>query len=170
MTARTALVVGGTGDIGRAVLSRFRAGGLRVLGASNEVPVDTADLLRVDLRDEASVISLFERAERVLGPVQVLVNCAGIGRFAPLEETSVEDWRETLEVNLTGAFLCAREAFKRMKASGGGRILQIGSVSDHLTLPMNAAYAASKHGVRALTGVVNEEGKGCAVQIGRAHV
>lgn len=164
MNARNALVVGGTGDIGQAVLARLRAGGMRALSASNEVDAKTEDALHVDLRDEASVITLFERAERLQGPLHVLINCAGIGRFAPIEETSVSDWRETLEVNLTGAFLCAREAFKRMKAGGGGRIIQIGSVSDHLTLPMNGAYAASKHGVRALTGVLNEEGKACAVR------
>ena len=164
MTARNAIVVGGTGDIGRAVLERLRAEGLRALCASNEVVTPSADALRVDLRDEASVIALFEEAERRMGAPHLLINCAGIGRFAPLEETSVHDWRETLEVNLTGAFLCAREAFKRMKARGGGRIIQIGSVSDHLTLPQNAAYAASKHGVRALTGVLNEEGQGCAVR------
>ncbi|QRO00389.1 SDR family oxidoreductase [Archangium violaceum] len=159
MSARNAIVVGGTGDIGKAVTARLRAEGLRVVCASNDVRQETPDEMRVDVTDEASVISLFDRAEKQLGPLALLVNCAGFGAFTPLEEMSLHDWRKTLDVNLTGTFLCAREAFKRMKAHGGGRLIHIGSVSDHLALPMNGAYAASKHGVRGLTGVLNEEGK-----------
>jgi NAD(P)-dependent dehydrogenase (short-subunit alcohol dehydrogenase family) len=159
MSARSVLVIGGTGDIGKAVIDKLRAEGLRAVCASNDVGQETADALRVDITDEASVASLFERAERELGPMGVLVNCAGSGVFTPIADTSVHDWRRTLEVNLTGAFLCAREAFNRMKTRGGGRLIHLGSVSDHLTLPMNAAYAASKHGVRALTGVLNAEGQ-----------
>lgn len=159
MSARNAIVIGGTGDIGKAVVGALRAEGLRVVCAADDVGQETPEERRVDITDEASVASLFETAEEALGPISLLVNCAGVGVFTPISETSVHDWRKTLEVNLTGAFLCSREAFNRMKARGGGRIIHIGSVSDHLTLPMNGAYAASKHGVRALTGVLNEEGK-----------
>ncbi|WNG41716.1 SDR family oxidoreductase [Archangium violaceum] len=160
MSAQNAIVVGGTGEIGKAVLGRLRAEGLRVVCASNDVQQETSEALRVDVTDEASVSSMFDRAEKALGgPITVLVNCSGVGVFAPIPEISVQDWRKTIDVNLTGAFICAREAFKRMKAGGGGRIIHMGSVSDHLTLVDNAAYAASKHGVRGLTGVLNEEGK-----------
>jgi NAD(P)-dependent dehydrogenase (short-subunit alcohol dehydrogenase family) len=159
MGVRNAIVVGGTGDIGKAVIDRLRAEGLRVVCAANDVRPETPDGMCVDITDEASVAALFEKAEKELGPLSLLVNCAGVGVFTSIADTSVQDWRRTLEVNLTGAFLCSREAFKRMKARAGGRIVHIGSVSDHLTLPLNAAYAASKHGVRALTGVLNEEGK-----------
>jgi NAD(P)-dependent dehydrogenase (short-subunit alcohol dehydrogenase family) len=164
MSARNVVVVGGTGEIGKAVVSRLRADGLRVVCAAIDVSRETADELRFDITDEASVASLFERAEQAVGPLSVLVNCTGVGVFTPLAETSVQDWRKTLEVNLTGAFLCSREAFNRMKTRGGGRLIHIGSVSDHLTLPMNGAYAASKHGVRALVGVLNEEGKPYAIR------
>jgi NAD(P)-dependent dehydrogenase (short-subunit alcohol dehydrogenase family) len=164
MSARNAIVVGGTGEIGRAVTAKLRAEGLRVVCAANDVKQETSDALRFDITDEASVASLFERAEQALGPIGVLINCAGVGVFTSIAETSVQDWRKTLEVNLTGAFLCSREAFNRMKPRGGGRIIHIGSISDHLTLPMNASYAASKHGVRALTGVLNEEGKEFAIR------
>ncbi|WP_434380955.1 SDR family oxidoreductase [Melittangium boletus] len=159
MSARNAIVVGGTGEIGQAVLGRLRAEGLRVVGASNDVPRATSEALPVDVTDEASVAGMFDQVERTLGPVHLLVNCSGVGVFAPILELSVQDWRKTIDVNLTGAFICAREAFKRMKAAGGGRIIHMGSVSDHLTLLDNAAYAASKHGLRGLTGVLNEEGK-----------
>jgi NAD(P)-dependent dehydrogenase (short-subunit alcohol dehydrogenase family) len=159
MSARSAIVVGGTGDIGRAVTDRLRAEGLRVVCASNDVRHESSDELRVDVTEEASVASLFDRVEETGGPLALLVNCCGFGSFTPIEDTSIHDWRKTLDVNLTGTFLCAREAFRRMKTRGGGRLIHIGSVSDHLTLPMNAAYAASKHGVRGLTGVLNEEGK-----------
>jgi NAD(P)-dependent dehydrogenase (short-subunit alcohol dehydrogenase family) len=164
MEARNAIVVGGTGEIGKAVLARLRAEGLRTVCASIDVRQETSEDLRMDVTDEASVTSMFERAEKELGPISILVNCSGIGVFASLPEVSVHDWRRTIDVNLTGAFLCSREAFKRMKTQGGGRIIHIGSVSDHLTLVNNAAYAASKHGVRGLTGVLNEEGKAYSIR------
>lgn len=159
MSARNGVVLGGTGAIGKAVIEKLRAEGLRVVCAANDVAHESPGQMRVDITDEASVASLFDRAEKEVGPIGVLINCAGVGVFTSLEDTSVEDWRRTLEVNLTGAFLCSREAFKRMKTRGGGRLIHIGSISDHLTLPMNGSYAASKHGVRALVGVLNEEGK-----------
>ncbi|WPB73477.1 SDR family oxidoreductase [Archangium violaceum] len=159
MSVRNMIVIGGTGEIGKAVIARLRAEGVRAVCASNDVKQETADERRVDITDEASVASLFERAEKEVGPISVLINCAGVGVFTSIADTSVQDWRKTLEVNLTGAFICSREAFNRMKTRGGGRLIHIGSISDHLTLPMNGSYAASKHGVRALTGVLNEEGK-----------
>lgn len=164
MDARSAIVVGGTGEIGKAVLARLRAEGLRAISASNDVKQETPEDLRVDVTDEASVTAMFEKAEQAVGPIALLVNCSGVGVFAPLPEISAHDWRRTIDVNLTGAFLCSKEAFKRMKARGGGRIIHIGSVSDHLTLVNNAAYAASKHGVRGLTGVLNEEGKAYSIR------
>ncbi|MBZ4401527.1 SDR family oxidoreductase [Myxococcus sp. AS-1-15] len=163
MSARNAIVVGGTGNIGAAVIHRLRAEGLHVICASEDVTRESSDSMRVDVTDEASVRSLFDKAS-ANGPLHLLVNCSGFGAFTPIEETSLADWRRSLDVNLTGAFLCAREAFKRMKAHGGGRIVHIGSVSDHLTLPMNGAYAASKHGLRGLTGVLNAEGKDHAIR------
>lgn len=141
------------------MISKLRTEGLRVVCASNDVKQETAEDLRVDVTDESSVVEMFERAEKQWGPIGLLINCSGVGVFAPLTEISAADWRRTIDVNLTGAFLCSREAFKRMKGRGGGRIIHIGSVSDHLTLVDNGAYAASKHGVRGLTGVLNEEGK-----------
>nr|BDT32501.1 SDR family oxidoreductase [Myxococcus sp. MH1] len=163
MSARNAIVVGGTGNIGAAVIHRLRAEGLHVICASEDVTRESSDSMRVDVTDEASVRSLFDKAS-ANGALHLLVNCSGFGAFTPIEETSLADWRKSLDVNLTGAFLCAREAFKRMKAHGGGRIVHIGSVSDHLTLPMNGAYAASKHGLRGLTGVLNAEGKDHAIR------
>lgn len=164
MSNRNVIVVGGTGDIGSAVTQRLRAEGLRVVCAANDVTAETPDTLRVDVTREDSVQSMFDKAEAALGPVSVLVNCTGVGVFTPLHETSLDDWNRTLDVNLTGTFLCAREAFRRMKPRGGGRLIHIGSVSDHLTLPMNGAYAATKHGVRGLTGVLNEEGKAFGIR------
>lgn len=164
MSGRNVIVVGGTGDIGRAVTRKLRAEGLRVLCAANDVATEGADSVHVDVTREDSVVSMFDNAEAALGPISVLVNCSGVGVFTPLEALSLEDWRRSLDVNLTGTFLCAREAFRRMKPRGGGRLIHIGSVSDHLTLPMNGAYAASKHGVRGLTGVLNEEGKALGIR------
>jgi NAD(P)-dependent dehydrogenase (short-subunit alcohol dehydrogenase family) len=160
MSVRNAVVIGGTGDIGRAVIARLQAEGLRVLCAAHDVHEETPAAMRVDITDESSVMALFEKTENALGPISLLVNCAGGGGFTPIADTSIHDWRRTLDVNLTGAFLCAREAFKRMKAREGGRLIHIGSVSDHLSLPLNAAYAASKHGLRGLVGGLERGGEG----------
>ncbi|MBN8227979.1 SDR family oxidoreductase [Corallococcus macrosporus] len=164
MSTRNVIVVGGTGDIGRAVVHKLRAEGLRVLSAAQDVTEETSDALHVDVTREDSVTSMFDKAEARSGPLSVLINCAGFGAFTPIHETSLENWNRSLAVNLTGTFLCAREAVRRMKSRGGGRIIHIGSVSDHLTLPMNGAYAASKHGVRGLTGVLNEEGQAFGIR------
>src|SRR5207253_8528428 len=87
-----------------------------------------------------------------LGGLYALVNNAGMSKQAPALELSYEDWRETLAVDLDGAFLCAQRAARRMVAAGaGGRIVNVTSVHEHVPLPQSAAYVAAKHGLGGLT-------------------
>jgi NAD(P)-dependent dehydrogenase (short-subunit alcohol dehydrogenase family) len=164
---QTILVTGGTRGIGKAICETLSTEGVRVIATSRTTPSFPAQFPQpgevkeapLDVTSESSVTTLFNWLDSQSVSLDALVNNAGVGTFKPLCETTLEEFESNLRTNLTGSFLCAREAMKRMKLKGGGRIIQIGSISDHLTLSENGAYAASKFGVRALVGVINEEGK-----------
>jgi NAD(P)-dependent dehydrogenase (short-subunit alcohol dehydrogenase family) len=89
-----------------------------------------------------------------LGGVDVLVNNAGTGSSASFLELSFEEWMQTLDVDLTGAFLCAQRAARHMVRAGGGRIINVTSVHEHVPLPESAAYCAAKGGLGLLTKVM----------------
>jgi NAD(P)-dependent dehydrogenase (short-subunit alcohol dehydrogenase family) len=152
---RVALVTGGSRGIGRCIAETLRDQGAHV--ASGDIDTEAiAGVLAVslDVSSEASVDEAFTRIEAELGPVELLVLNAGILSKASLEDTTSEDWRRTLEVNLTGPFLCARRAVSRMREAGYGRIVAIGSSAGitgaGAAPPALSAYAASKAGVMAL--------------------
>ncbi len=109
---------------------------------------------RLDLSDAATGAAAVDELAEDLGRLDVLVNNAGLGRPAPFLEMSLEDWRDVLEVNLTGAFVCAQAAARRMVAAGGGRIINVTSVHEHVPLEQSAAYSASKGGLGLLTKVM----------------
>jgi NAD(P)-dependent dehydrogenase (short-subunit alcohol dehydrogenase family) len=115
----------------------------------------------------ASVLALFRRAQEAFGRIDILVNNAGISAPGNLATLTLEDWRRVLEVNLTGAFLCAREAFKAMRRQGGGRIINIGSVSARVPRPHSAPYTTSKFALEGLTRALALDGRrhGIAVSI-----
>lgn len=161
---KTAIVIGGTGGIGSSVVSQLIKKNYRVVTASNDIQnyhiissLETA--LFVDVTHETSVLELFKKTDQLFKKIDVLVNCSGLGIFKPIDEFSLQEWNSVIQINLTGAFLCAKEAFKRMKISGGGRIIHMGSVSDHIPLVSNAAYGSSKYALRGLTKILTEEGK-----------
>src|ERR671925_632834 len=126
-------VTGGSSGIGRATAERFAALGDRV------VPVSRSE--GCDVTDEAAVTELFER----LGPVDVLVNNAGMGESAPLHRTTLESWRAHLDVNATGAFLCTRAVVPAMRERGRGAIVTVASTAGRVGAPYTAAYSAAKH-------------------------
>ena len=114
---------------------------------------------RCDVTDEAAVAALFES----LGPVDVLVNNAGVASSAPLERTTLADWREQLDVNATGAFLCTRAALPGMAERGSGRIVTVASTAGLVGAKYTAAYTASKHAAVGLTRAVAAEVAGTGV-------
>ena len=162
---RVALVSGGARGIGRRIAETLRDLGARVAaGDLDEPAIDGVLGLRLDVTDEASVEHGFARAERELGPVELLVLNAGVFVIEPFEETTLASWRRTLDVNLTGAFLCARRALPGMRAAGFGRVVAIGSSAGKTGGAKSvAAYAASKAGVMTLAKSIASEYAGSGV-------
>jgi NAD(P)-dependent dehydrogenase (short-subunit alcohol dehydrogenase family) len=158
---KVAVVIGGTGDIGKCVVESLLLENFHVVIASNEDSLKVSPYIEnffVDVTIEKSVIDLFENVDKKFKKIDVMINCSGIGVFKPIEELTAMDWNSVMNVNVTGAFLCAREAYVRMKKEGG-RIIHIGSISDHVPLINNAVYGSSKFALRGFTKIINEEGK-----------
>ena len=163
--ARTAIVTGGGRGIGAAVARALTARGLAVTVFART----RAELERIveargaalavagDVRRDEDVARLVAEHERVLGPVDVLVNDAGILVRGLAEETSPAAFREVLDVNLTGAFLCARAVIPGMKARRRGRIVNMTSISGTVGTAEACAYNASKWGLVGLTKCLAEE-------------
>jgi NAD(P)-dependent dehydrogenase (short-subunit alcohol dehydrogenase family) len=130
-----------------------------------------------DVTRGESVRALFDRVKETFGRMDVLFNNAGISAPpVPLEELSPEDWQRVVAVNLTGAFLCTREAFRLMKSQEpmGGRIINNGSISAHAPRPNSAPYTATKHAITGLTKSTSLDGRkyniACGqIDIGNAH-
>jgi NAD(P)-dependent dehydrogenase (short-subunit alcohol dehydrogenase family) len=130
-----------------------------------------------DVSDSGSVQALFVRAKESFGRLDLLFNNAGI--FIPgmeIDELSVEQWKAVVDINLTGSFLCAREAFRMMKTQDprGGRIINNGSISAHAPRPNSVPYTATKHAITGLTKSLSLDGRrydiACGqIDIGNAH-
>jgi len=160
---RVVVVTGGGKGIGKAVVERFAAAGERVVAVGRDrealEATDAAEADVCDVTDEEQVTALFER----LGPVDVLVNNAGAATSAPLERTTLDDWRALLDVNATGAFLCTRAVLGGMIARGSGRIVTVASTAARVGVRYAAAYTASKHAAVGLMRAVAAEVAGTGV-------
>lgn len=163
---RVALVTGAGTGIGRAVCLALLDDGYSVVLAGRRLEpmqetvslagADSARTLCVptDVGKPDQVQELFARAEQTFGRLDLLFNNAGsFTPGIPLEELSYEQWQNTVDVNLTGPFLCAQQAIRIMKAQTprGGRIINNGSISAHVPRPMSAPYTATKHAITGLT-------------------
>jgi len=165
LEGRTAIVTGGGRGIGAAVAAALTAGGARVtVFARTARDLDAvvragAAALAVtgDVSREDDVARLVDAHARALGPCDVLVNNAGILERDLVEELSPARWRAVLEVNLTGAFLCARAVVPGMKARRRGRIVNVASLSGTIGTERASAYNASKWGLIGLTKCLAEE-------------
>ncbi|MCH8236519.1 MAG: SDR family oxidoreductase, partial [Chloroflexi bacterium] len=115
------------------------------------------------------VISLFEQTVARFGRLDILVNNAGVGQSGPIEETSFADWQYIVSINLSGPFLCTREAFKIMKKQGGGRIINIGSISAMVPRHGSVGYASTKHGMTGLTKSTALEGREFGISCGQLN-
>ena len=155
---RTALVTGARSGIGRRVADVLEDLGATVIGIDLEPTAEPRVVLAGDVRDERAIDRCFAAIERDVGPVELLVTCAGIFVPTPIAELTAQAWRDTLDVNLTGTFLCALRALGPMRRAGFGRIVTISSGAglDGGTEAC-AHYAASKGGVIALTKALAKE-------------
>jgi NAD(P)-dependent dehydrogenase (short-subunit alcohol dehydrogenase family) len=174
MTQRVAVVTGAGSGIGRAVAVALLKESYAVVLCGRRVePLEQtarmagtgSGLTRVistDVANPDSVSNLFAAVTREFGRIDVLFNNAGINvPGATIDELTVEQWRSVVDVNLTGAFLCAREAFRLMKTQTprGGRIINNGSISAYVPRPNSAPYTATKHGITGLTKSISLDGR-----------
>ncbi|MEA2331465.1 MAG: 2-keto-3-deoxy-L-fuconate dehydrogenase [Thermoleophilaceae bacterium] len=159
LAGKHAVVTGAASGIGAAIAARFAVEGARVVAADIDEPALQATVTRlegtvsgvhVDVTDEASVSGLVAAAERD-GPLDVLVNVAGVGVTTTAPDTPLEVWERVFAVNARGTFLCCKHAIPAMAAHGGGAIVNIASVAGLVGVPNRAAYCASKGAVIALT-------------------
>jgi NAD(P)-dependent dehydrogenase (short-subunit alcohol dehydrogenase family) len=126
-----------------------------------------------DVSDPAGVEALFDAVVSRAGRLDLLVNNAGtFGPSAPVGEYPIDGWSSTLATNLTGAFLCARAAFRQMarQSPSGGRIINNGSISAHVPRPNAVAYTASKHGMTGLTKQLALEGRSLGIACGQIDI
>ena len=173
LAGRLAVVTGASRGIGAATAEAVAAAGAHVvLAARDEEALDgvagrirdgggEATAAPTDVSDVERVERLFATVEEA-GSLAALVCAAGVLRSAPFEQTTPQTWAETLDVNLTGSFLCCRAAFRAMRKSGEGRIVNIASLSGVYAtekFPGLAAYNVSKYGVIGLTEAIAAEGK-----------
>jgi NAD(P)-dependent dehydrogenase (short-subunit alcohol dehydrogenase family) len=179
-----ALVTGGGSGIGRAVALALQEVGYAVaitgrrwleLDNTAALGVDGPPMLCVpsDVRDPESVRGLFARVEEVFGRLDLLFNNAGVfGPAAKFDEITYEQWSDVVASNLTGAFLCAQEAFKMMKSQTprGGRIINNGSISAHAPRPNSAPYSSTKHAMLGLTKSLSLDGREFDIACGQIDV
>jgi NAD(P)-dependent dehydrogenase (short-subunit alcohol dehydrogenase family) len=161
-TSKVALVTGAARGIGLAAAKRFLAEGFAVALLDIEGDLlnsavaalgrpDHTLALHCDVSDAKGVAAAIERVGKRFGRLDALVNNAGIAVFAPIMETSDAEWSRILEVNLTGPFLCTKEAVPLMREHGGGAIVNITSISAVRASTLRSAYGTSKAGLAHLT-------------------
>ncbi len=182
---RVAIVTGAGTGVGKAAAKALLADGWCValagrraeplqaladacgLGAERVLP------LPADVSDPAAVQSLFARTVEAFGRVDLVFNNAGVNAPGiPLEDLSVEQWRNVVDINLTGVFLCIQEAFRVMKAQTprGGRIINNGSISAHAPRPNSSPYTATKHAVSGLTKAAALDGRKYDIAVGQIDI
>jgi len=182
---KIALVTGAGTGIGRAVsIGLLQAGYSLVLTGRRLEPLqETVELSGVaqdktlcvicDVGNPEQVKTLFERAETSFARLDLLFNNAGRATPAmPMEELSYEQWQSTVDTNLTGAFLCAQQAIRMMKAQRprGGRIINNGSISAHAPRPFSAPYTATKHAITGLTKSISLDGRDFDIACGQIDI
>lgn len=178
LDGKIALVTGGGSGIGKAIAQAFADAGARVTlaGRRREVLEAAADEIGAaaeaapcDVTDDAQVDALFAGVAERRGRLDLLVNNAGMSAPGPTHEMDPDDWRKVIDVNLTGAFLCARAALRLMIPAKSGRILNIGSISAQMSRPHAAPYTASKFGLEGLTRSLALDAREHGIAVGILH-
>ena len=181
LDGKVAIVTGGGTGIGRGIALAFAGEGCSVViaartaerleRAAEEIRASGAEALAVptDVTDEASVEAVFEAAMGRFGRLDILVNNSGIVAGGEIGDIPIERWDEVMAVNVRGVFLCTRAAFRIMKAQGGGRIINIGSISADRPREDSAPYTTSKHAVTGLTRSTALDGRQYGISCGQLN-
>ncbi|HEY4277414.1 MAG TPA: SDR family NAD(P)-dependent oxidoreductase [Conexibacter sp.] len=171
LAGRAGVVTGGSRGLGRSIAEAFVAAGARVAvldldgaeQAAEEIGGETFGLAG-DVTDAAAVEAAFAQVAERFGRFDFLVNNAGTRVQAPFESHPLDVWRRTIDVNLTGSFICAQAAIALMLERGGGQIVNLASIAGAIALKERAAYNASKGGVIALTQSIAAELSGRGIR------
>jgi 3-oxoacyl-[acyl-carrier protein] reductase len=174
-----AIVTGASGGFGRPICVALAAEGARIMACA--VPQESGALVSLveeiqaaggdaawrtlDVSDPRQCSALVDETVKEMGSLRLLVNCAGVGHWVPVEKTTDAQWRQTLEVNLSGAFYLSRAAIAPMRRAGGGHIVNIASVLGRRGAPNFAAYCASKAAVMAFSESLAKEVKEDRIQV-----
>ena len=181
LDGKVSIVTGAAHGIGKAIaLGLARVGSNLVIGdidvAGMKAVEATAlslgikvEAVPTDVMSEASIEALFARTMERFGRLDILINNAGVFGAAPIDEMTTETWDRLISTDLRAPFLCTRAAFRIMKKQGGGRIINIGSISAHRVRPNNAAYSAAKFGLVGLTHTAALEGRDFGISCGVLH-
>lgn len=168
---QVAVITGGNQGIGKAIAKALAAEGCKLAlcarnveklsAAADELQADGAEVFtqQVDVSVESQVVDFFAKIDERFGKVDILVNNAGAFDGGRIDRLTLDAWNNVIGACLTGTFLCSREAFRRMKSQGGGRILNIGSISAQRPRAGGVPYAAAKFGVWGLTQATALDGR-----------
>ena len=171
---KVAVITGGNRGIGRGIAEALAQEGYTVALTSRDAATAQQAAAEIghgargygcDVRRHEQVAALFAAVEKDLGGVDVLVNNAGVGLFAPIVEMPIEDWHTVIETNVNGVFYCTREAIPRMAKRGGGYIFNVSSLAGRNAFPSAGAYCASKHAVNGFSEVLFQEVRELGIRV-----
>lgn len=178
LNGKIALVTGGGSGIGKAMAKAILAEGAKViiigrtesklLQAQSELGPEI-EIMVCDITVESQVTNVYETIMSKYGKLDILINNAGTSFKEKAYELSFESWKKVIDVNLNGAFLCARGAMKIMVSQKLGRIINIGSISAQMSRPLNAPYTTSKFGIEGLTRAFALDGRDHGVSVSVIH-
>ena len=178
---KSIIITGAGTGIGRHCARKFLKAGYQVelIGRTESALIETAKnsenalVLTCDIQNQLEVRRSFQNALKKWGHLDLLFNNAGVVTpSARVDKISIDDWREVIDINLTGSFICAQEAFTIMKNQKpqGGRIINNGSISSHVPRPGSAPYTAAKHGVTGLTKSLSLDGRRFNIVCGQIDI
>ena len=178
LSGQVALVTGGGTGIGKAIAQAMHKEGAKIIivGRKEEILKEAqaelgsdVEMMTCDVTQEDQVKKVYENVMSNHGKIDILINNAGMAAKAKSYEMSYDLWKKVVDVNLNGAFLCAREAMKIMVNQKSGRIINIGSISGQMSRPENAPYTATKFAIEGLTRALALDGREHGVAVSVIH-